>query len=438
MNSDSVSSTRRFVLNETVSLEEDAVTEFKEVTSQNPVRTIVDTVEDYVVAFLNGEGGSLFWGIRDADRSVVGISLNVRTRDELRKGITGKVQLIQPVVDPTQYQLHFHPVEGEAVDSHLFVVEVAVPPTKHAEPFYNHKGDLHVKLNGVKQKLKGPQLTAFIKTRLRSAAPIPGDIDDPKIKQLVQRVRRVFTEHGVEPSHLARFLEVRKAPFSIELRDYQTDASLLHWLDEAKLDWIARTFLIRREWIDGEDDRIHEHFLFDKQPERFFNTVSQHVEGLVYEEVSALPYAYFTRWGIDKEWKRKGQSRIYVVLAIPLARFSNERIIYKYISDFNPYPWDYPRAYIQLRAWARLLHLELGFACFGKEVSYEFGQTIWSNHAFLHDAMERQLYNTRDDWHPEDYGLSPKESMVAKDTESLPQVIQFLRDHNLPTAERPI
>lgn len=65
----------QFVLNQPVTLEEDSHTEFKEVASRNPASTIIDTVEDYAVAFLNGTGGRILWGIRDQDRFVVGVSL---------------------------------------------------------------------------------------------------------------------------------------------------------------------------------------------------------------------------------------------------------------------------------------------------------------------------------------------------------------------------
>ena len=205
------------------------------------------------------------------------------------------------------------------------------------------------------------------------------------------------------------------------------------WLTESRIDWIAKTFLIRREWIDGEDGRIHEQFAFDKAPQHFFSTISQHSDALVWEDVHDHCVVHILRWGIDKEWMNDGEGRVFVVMAIPLVRLSNERTIYKYISDFQPYPWaNYARTKIQLRAWVRLLFISKGFLCFGREISHQAGESIWSNKVFLRDIIENQSKRTRDDWHPEDHALHPEESLVAKDTDTLPTVIEYLKTNNLP------
>jgi len=420
------------VLNQAVRLEEDGATEFKEVTSHNPVSTITDTAEDYAVAFLNATGGRILWGIRDKDRCVVGVTLNAEARDRIRKGLANRLHNIQPAIDPTQYSLQFYPITGESAPGELVVVELFINGGTSTHPFYNHKGELHVRINGVKQKLTGPRLTAWIQQRLKAASH-PTSVDNPKLCALACRIQRVFDEHGLEPAHLARFIQMRKAPFSIALTDIQTDAALLRWLDESKVDWISKTFLVRREWIDGEDNRIHEEYCFDKQPKEFFAVVSHHADALVFDEVHDSPEAYFLRWGVGKEWERKGEGCVFVVLAIPMARFSNERTIYKYISDLEPYSWtNYARTNIQLRAWARLLTVNKGFFCFGREIPYDVGEQLASNAIFMREVIEKHCKRTRDDWQPEDHALHPEESMAAKDTDTTPAVIEFLRMNNLP------
>lgn len=274
--------------------------------------------------------------------------------------------------------------------------------------------------------LTGPRVA------VSSAPPSSASVDDPKMRDLVGRIRRVFEEHGVEPGHLARFFKIRKTPFGIELRDAQTDTAFLNWLDETKIDWIAKTFLIRREWIDGEDESVHEQFSFDKNPGMFFSTISRHSDGTLWDDVHSQSVAYFIRWGVGKEWKRKGQSQVFVVVAVPLARFSNERIVYKYITDFEPYSWEYSRTSIQLRAWARLLNINKSIHCSGREIDHTDGERFESNTGFLRELIENRLKRPRDDWHPEDYALYPEESGVAKGTDTFPDVIGFLQKHNLP------
>jgi len=116
-----------------------------------------------------------------------------------------------------------------------------------------------------------------------------------------------------------------------------------------------------------------------------------------------------------------------------MARFSNERTIYEYISDLEPYSWtNYARTNIQLRAWARLLTVNKGFFCFGREIPYDVGEQLASNAIFMREVIEKHCKRTRDDWQPEDHALHPEESMAAKDTDTTPAVIEFLRMNNLP------
>lgn len=423
----------QFIFGSQLQIEENEKFEFKAVGSAKPVRTIVNVAEDYIVSFLNAEGGRILWGITD-DRIVEGVSLNVSQRDEIRKGLASKIHDIQPPIDPSCCRWSFHAVEGADSSSNLCIVEIVIDRVLGADPYFNHSGEAFIRLNGVSQKLKGPKLTGWIKTRLARRTGAVGTIDDPKIRGLVTRVRQIFEKHGLEPTHLARFFEVQGASFSIDLTDLETDGALLRWLDERKIDWISKCFLVRREWIDGEDDQILEKFYFDKQPEHFFSTISQHLDALVFQEVNEPAYAYFLRNGVGKEWKSKGEQTVFVVLAVPLARFSNERTAYKYVTDLNPYPWDYGRCHIQLRAWARLLNVSKGVHCFGKSIPIAAGERLSNNQVFLRDVIENELGHERD-WHPEDYALYPGESVQAKATETLPHVIEFLKKNSLPWKE---
>ena len=62
----------------------------------------------------------------------------------------------------------------------------------------------------------------------------------------------------------------------------------------------------------------------------------------------------------------------------------------------------------------------------------EVGKAIEANTLFLPELMESDNRLRRIDWHPEDHGMYPSETAVAKDTDTLPDVIAFLRSHDLP------
>jgi hypothetical protein len=253
------------------------------------------------------------------------------------------------------------------------------------------------------------------------------------MRELVHRVRRVFTGHGLLPAHLSQFFAIRNAPFEITFADQQNDTSFLRWLDDVKINWIAETFLVRREWIVGEDKRVFEEQRYDKSPQAFLSVIAEHTDALRAGSKGALADAWFIRFGVGSEWMSKGNAGVFVVVRVPLASLSDEVTVYRYVSDFEPYGWDEGRTAVQLRAWARLLFGK-GIDCFGREVSWETGQEIWGNSIFLHDLFEdRSRFKwCQDGWEPLSSSLQGDESALACPDAFFPKVLAFLKDHGLP------
>lgn len=158
----------RYFKGKTVPFEETRRCEFKEVKGQNPVDAIKNAADEYVVAFLNCDGGHILWGIRDADGIVVGVRLTNEQRDKIRLAVVAKLNEIQPKIDPTRYRISFHSVvENDSVTDDLYVVEIYVPWAKSREPFYTGGHECFVRVDGAKRKLSGPALTDWIRQRLQ-------------------------------------------------------------------------------------------------------------------------------------------------------------------------------------------------------------------------------------------------------------------------------
>ena len=159
----------RFVLNQPVPFEETRFYEFKEIKGGNPANSITGIVDKYAVAFLNLEGGRIFWGVRDSDRITVGVSLDERQRDNVRRKVSEKLWGIRPPISDEDWDLEFHQVyelQGNTTED-LWVVELVISPQQKKEVFYTNSGELFVKTPGGKQKLLGPQITEFIRDRLQ-------------------------------------------------------------------------------------------------------------------------------------------------------------------------------------------------------------------------------------------------------------------------------
>src|ERR1700730_2431679 len=122
-------SERRFTSGQSVQFEETRWCEFKEIKGSNPVDSIKNTSDEYVVAFLNREGGGIYWGIRNIDRVVVGVRLNDEERDQNRRIVTDNLAAIQPAIAPSTFQINLHPIYGDKKDVviNAYVIEIIVP-----------------------------------------------------------------------------------------------------------------------------------------------------------------------------------------------------------------------------------------------------------------------------------------------------------------------
>ena len=160
----------RFVQAFPVPFEETLFYEFKEIKGSNPARSITNDSDEYTVAFLNREGGRIFWGIRDSDRITTGVILNEQQRNDIREKVPNKLRVIQPPISPEHWQLEFHKVydlQGEAVED-LWVIELVISPPQERDVFYTGSGKLFVKTDGGRHELQGQQITEFILRRLQN------------------------------------------------------------------------------------------------------------------------------------------------------------------------------------------------------------------------------------------------------------------------------
>ena len=161
----------RFVQGYPIPFEETLFYEFKEIKEgSNPVNPIIKHSNEYAVAFLNREGGRIFWGVRDSNRITTGVILNEQQRNETRTKVSEKLGAIQPSISPEDWQLEFHNVDdlqGEIVED-LWVIELVIPPPQERDVFYTGSSDLFVKTEGGRQKLRGQQITEFILRHLQN------------------------------------------------------------------------------------------------------------------------------------------------------------------------------------------------------------------------------------------------------------------------------
>jgi Putative DNA-binding domain len=166
-----------FILNRLVDVEETRHCEFKEIKGGRPLDTIKNTCDEYVVAFLNSAGGRIFWGIRDSDRCVVGVTLSSAERDALRRTVTDQLHQIKPPISPTAYQVNLYPVYedescGKTVDD-KYVVEVVAPRVFGSDLYATGGGQVFVKTDSGKKLLSFQEVQDEIRRRQIELAGLP-------------------------------------------------------------------------------------------------------------------------------------------------------------------------------------------------------------------------------------------------------------------------
>jgi hypothetical protein len=158
---------RIFVRNQPMTVAENRYVEFKEIKGQNPVDSIKNTADEYAVAFLNKQGGSIFWGIRDSDRVVVGVQLDHQKKDDICRTVSNKFAQIQPRIPVSDFNLDFHAIsdeQGKIIDD-LWIFEVNVPQGLPTVLYATGGNEVHVRTDGGKQKLDFLQVVAEIERR---------------------------------------------------------------------------------------------------------------------------------------------------------------------------------------------------------------------------------------------------------------------------------
>jgi len=83
-------------------------------------------------------------------------------------------------------------------------------------------------------------------------------------ESIATRFCRVFESHGVHRNQIPRFFG-----HGLTLEHVQDDASLLPRLEEPLLEDVCERFAVRREWLDGADNKAHPQHRFYKTPEDF-------------------------------------------------------------------------------------------------------------------------------------------------------------------------
>jgi predicted HTH transcriptional regulator len=158
-----------YVLKEELKKYEDRKTEFKSCKNIFRVHTAADIVAPYVSAFLNTEGGILFYGIKD-NGVVEGISLTRKQRDQFCLALDSNFQKFNPQITHDEYQITFKPIKDKNFKEiqDLYVIEVRVSKGKKDSLYFTHKNETYIRRDASINILKGHDLLEFYRKKQNS------------------------------------------------------------------------------------------------------------------------------------------------------------------------------------------------------------------------------------------------------------------------------
>ncbi|WP_306472891.1 ATP-binding protein, partial [Bacillus toyonensis] len=149
----------KYIKNKYLEEDEHRFIELKEVQGKNPINSIISLVDQYVVAYLNEfskHSGMIIWGVTDNERKIVGVTLNYKQRDELRKQVSEKIAKIEPSIPPSSFKINLVKVYNDKAEEipDLYIIEVLVEPyINDTYLFCTSKSEVYIKTDGGKRKL---------------------------------------------------------------------------------------------------------------------------------------------------------------------------------------------------------------------------------------------------------------------------------------------
>lgn len=237
--------------------------------------------------------------------------------------------------------------------------------------------------------------------------------------KVVHRFIKLFNDHGVSLNQIPSVLK------DIKLKDLKNiPESLVDALTDDILNKTSEIFGVRRDWLDGVSNQMYKKIFCYKMPQHFF------------EDIADLDFDLRDTWWpvisfTDKKDLNKSsfsRTTLVLVLVKKIANL-NENVIYKYKIYGDDWYWEYPKCNIQLRGMIRVLHHLRGVIVPIYRVDKKILEQIVDGRIVPNVDMIPAL--RLHDVSLEDFSLSPEESAVSRDYDSLPIVDRYIESHNL-------
>ena len=236
------------------------------------------------------------------------------------------------------------------------------------------------------------------------------------VNHITRRFIRVFEDHGVPASQIPRLLP------QIQFSDLKSEDTLLLKLNGEILEQVAQLFCIRRQWLEGIDDRIYEMHHCYKYPDEFFANLAS----FCHKKDTALYFpvrAFATRKHLDYTHRERQPLALILVEQFAIL---DDRPIFRYRIFNDEWDWSYVPARIQVKAMVRLVSIVLRVPVPLYVIKLDEMNALYNS-----TIIPYQLIGSRWTSEPslEDYAIS--NSYVGKEQDELPAVMEYIEEYQL-------
>ena len=166
-----------FLLGDEIAKYEDRHHEFK--SSCSTQLHTSDVTAKYISAFLNTDGGVLYYGVTDSGL-IAGVSMTRKARDLFTRNIDVALNKFAPHLAPELVTIKFIDVFKEQKNKlqDVYVVRVTVKPGSKSEIYFTHKGEAYIRRDASVSLLPPQSIIAHYTQRLQEAS---SDVQSPVV-----------------------------------------------------------------------------------------------------------------------------------------------------------------------------------------------------------------------------------------------------------------
>lgn len=235
---------------------------------------------------------------------------------------------------------------------------------------------------------------------------------------IAERFVQLFEAHGVSVTQIPRFVP------RLSLADFCDQQTLLRALTPAIVDEAAALFGVQRSWLEGTTNRIYVRQPCYKNPAALFSILKA-----IRFDPHTFPLRVITSCR-NFDYHSQRSQPLLLVLVEKLASVDDVDEIWdidRYIV-MDEWDWSHLPCRIQLKAMVRVVDLTIGERVPIFHVTPSEFVAVAEGRRVPREFLTRCLLTSPS---LEDYSCSDAESAVAKETDELPVVLNYLTEHNL-------